>query len=210
MKFDLTPIRLDFDARLTIVRQLQASTRLDGAGKPPAPGLPDVSRETRGLAIVLLYAAYEALLRATARGLLETAVRVRVGNRRLQPGFQVVAVFGHLQAIAAARKSRIWRGSGLDLVNAAFAGKPSTIDETRFPDIGTSFRRSQVHAVCQLYGLGDPAAVLREVWIGWTRLSFNATVSPTDWRRRHNLALDIRTVTSRSSSTFGRCDGGSS
>lgn len=165
MRFDLGSVRADFGARIAIVQQLLDATRLTPAGSVRVPGLPDVSREARGLAIVLLYASYEALLRSIARSLLESAVRIRAGNRRLQPGFQVVAVFPKLQAVAALPKeSHIWRRAGLELVHAAFSGRPTTIDETRFPDIGDSFRRSQVAAVCTLFGLGDPAPVLREVW----------------------------------------------
>lgn len=185
MKFDCAPIRADFTARITIVRQLLDATRLGPTGSPPAPGLPDVSREARGVAIVLLYAAYEALLKATARRLLEAAVRTRVGNRRLQPGYQVAAVFSKLQAISAIKDSKIWKGPGTDIVNAIFAGQPSSIDPTLFPDTGDNFKRAQVFALCELLGLGDPGPVLKDVWLGLDSVVV----------QRNNVAHGLETAT---------------
>ncbi len=157
-------ISQEFGGRILIVRQLLNATHLDAGGNPPAIGVPDVSREARGLAIVLLYAAYESLLRSTARSLLEVARSLRVGNRRLQPGFQIAAAYSHLQAISAIKESGIWKQPGLGLVVALFDSRQCTIDATRFPDTGDNFKRAQVTAFCDLFGLGDPAPILREAW----------------------------------------------
>ncbi|WP_433385965.1 HEPN domain-containing protein [Actinoplanes sp. CA-142083] len=121
------------------------------------------SREIRGLSIVLLYAAYENLLKSLCRSLLSEAMNMRVGNRRLQPGFKVIAAFGKLQAVAGASPTAIWK-SGFDVVGTVHDSRSCSISTNVFPNDGTNFKRTQVSTFCRVFGFGDPAPILREVW----------------------------------------------
>jgi hypothetical protein len=153
---DCTPHRDDLRDRLASVRRLLASTH---------QGLhPDVSREARGLVIVLLYASYEQLLTSLCRSLLETTAALRVGNRRLRPGFQVFAAYSKLQAANVATQSAIWRGHGLDVVKTIADRRFCTISSDVFPYDGTNMKRTQVSTFCNIFELGDPAPILREIW----------------------------------------------
>jgi len=142
------------------VRDIVQATHPDGE----VPELPDVSREARGMSIVLLYAAYENLLKTLCRSLLETAVQLRVGNHRLHPGLKVFAVYNKLQAISSVTAPKIWQDIGLDVVKTITNSRSNTIAASVFPNDGTHMRRSQVDTFCRIFDLGDPAPVLREVW----------------------------------------------
>ena len=134
---------------------------------PPAGGanLPgDISRQARGLAIVLLYAAYENLLRGLVRGLLEAAAKTGAGNRRLRPGFRVAAMAGDLQSIKDTPGNRFRLDQALAIANALNQSRGCTVQPDWFPDDGTHMRRAQVSSVFNLFGLGDPAAILQGAW----------------------------------------------
>src|SRR6266498_1430209 len=154
------PHRADLQNRLTSVRGILDATRSSN----PYTNLPDISREARGVSVVLLYAAYENLLVSLCRSLLESAIHLRVGNRRLKPGLQVVAAYSKLQAINSVAPTKIWEGFGFDLVDTITNSNTCTISPDLFPHDGSNMRRSQVATFCRVFNLGDPAPVLREVW----------------------------------------------
>ena len=123
-----------------------------------------VAREARGLSIVLLYAAYERLLRGLARAILEAALGLRAGNRRLRPRLQVFAVLGRLRAVSQTSYGQMWDGRGLDVVEALNLRRTCTVSTDAFPNDGTHMRREQIMSFCGAFGLADPAPVLREAW----------------------------------------------
>lgn len=128
------------------------------------PGGPDVSREARGLAVLLLYAAYEHLLVSLCRSVLEAAASLGVGNRRLQPGLKLFAAHGQLSSLAGSKPTQVWNGAGIKLVEAVDHPRQCTIVTSVFPRDGSHMRRKQVSTLCTVLGLGDPAPILREVW----------------------------------------------
>ena len=150
--------RSELQKRVDSIRAVLAATH------SPATGTTDISREARGLVIVLLYASYENLLTSLCRSLLEAAVQLRVGNRRLKPGLKVFAVFDHLQAATDVTPSRIWRGGGLEIVDAITHPRSCTIDVSTFPSDGSHMKRGQLATFCTLFSLGEPGPVLREIW----------------------------------------------
>jgi hypothetical protein len=168
--FSCAAHKTELENRLQTVEAILETTQavrdiLEESGAPnSAPGLTDISREARGIGIVLLYAAYENLMTSLCRSLLEAAIQLRVGNRRLHPGLQVFAVFNKLQAINAVTAPKIWRGLGLDVVTTITDSRYCTISADVFPNDGTHMKRSQVDTFCRVFDLGDPAPVLREVW----------------------------------------------
>ena len=122
-----------------------------------------ISREVRGLVVLLLYATYENLLTSVCRSLLEEASRLKVGNRRLRPGLKLVAAYAKLQAVAGSSPTGIWK-AGLDVVDTLHDSRNCSLAPAVFPNDGTNFRRSQVMTVCRVFGLSSPAPILREVW----------------------------------------------
>ncbi|SDM85777.1 hypothetical protein SAMN04488074_12818 [Lentzea albidocapillata subsp. violacea] len=154
--------RAELKRRLdTVVSLLDAAHGLPIVGV--AAPVADISKEVRGLSIVLIYASYENLLTSLCRSLLEAVQQMRVGNRRLRPGLQLVAAHPKLQAIAGSKSTAIWK-SGLDVVDVLSQSKSCTVSPYVFPNDGTNFRTSQVRTFCDVFALGDPAPILREVW----------------------------------------------
>lgn len=131
-----------------------------GAGAPPI----DISRQARGLAIVLLYAAYENLLRGLVRGLLEAAAKTGAGNRRLRPGFRVSAIAGDLQSVKDTPGNRFKLEQALAIAHTLNESRICTVQSDWFPDDGSHMRRAQVTSVFNLFGLGDPASILKGAW----------------------------------------------
>lgn len=148
--------------------QMHAIVRLIDATHPQGPvpaGTVDVSREMRGLAIVLLFAAYESLLTSATRTLLEAAISLRVGNRRLKPGFRMFALEASVRSARDVSDSRLFSRALPRLVSvAAKSDRTSTINPDVFPADGSFMRDSQVELWCDLFDIGRPAAILTRTW----------------------------------------------
>src|SRR5262249_46431509 len=86
--------RSELRQRLDAIRQILDTAHPGGASS-------NISRDARGLAILLLYAAYENLLTTLCRSLLELVQQLRVGNRRLKPGLRVIAAHARLLSLAS-------------------------------------------------------------------------------------------------------------
>lgn len=157
--FDGTPYRDELRARLSTIRRI-----LDvGDPVPPSAG-PNISREVRGLAVLLLFASYENLLTSLCRGLLETASKLRVGNRRLKTGFRQFAVHGLFDSIRGASEKKLWKETGRKLLEQAFSPRACTIDAAVFPTDGSFMKCSQVSLMFDIFELGDPGPILKEIW----------------------------------------------
>ncbi|MFD4876044.1 HEPN domain-containing protein [Streptomyces sp. NPDC058420] len=157
-KFNCTPQRSELQRRLDVVRSI-----LDATHDHAPSAVQDIAREARGMAIVLVYAAYENMLYSLCRALLEHVISLRVSNRRLVPGLQVFALHPKLKGLTDSSASKIWNSSGIDIVNI-LSSSSCTISTDIFPDDGSHMRRAQVATFCRLFNLGDPAPVLREAW----------------------------------------------
>lgn len=156
--FDGTQYRDELQRRVATIRRM-----LDAADPLGAtPGA--VSREVRGLVILLLFASYENLLKSLCRGLLERAASLRVGNRRLRIGFRQFAVHNLLKSISNSSEKSIWKENGRQLLECAFDSRNCTIDTDIFPLDGSFMKRSQVTLMFSIFSLGDPASILKEIW----------------------------------------------
>jgi hypothetical protein len=127
---------------------------------------PEVGQTARGVTMVLLFAAYEQLLTSLCRSLLETASTLRVGVRRLTPGFKVFAVFEKLQGVSATSLNSIWKKHGPEMIEILQGGQVGSLTTTVFPADGSFMRASQVTLFCSLFGLPAPGPVLKEMWGG--------------------------------------------
>lgn len=158
--FDGTPYRDEFNLRIQTIERI-----LDVADPSAAPTLKlNVSREARGLAILLLFASYENLMTSLCRGLLEKAISLRVGNRRLKSGFKQFAVHHIFKSISESSESKIWRESGRKIIDCIFESKSCSVDSNLFPIDGSFMKRSQVKLFCEIFELGDPGPILMEIW----------------------------------------------
>lgn len=152
---DCDPHRQDLRDRLKSARSLVSAAHVPGSM---------ISREVRGLSLVLLYAAYENLMQSLCRSILESAKASRGRNKRLRPGFKLFAASGRLDSLANSGSKAIWRGAGLELVQVLHDTQACTVDSNVFPTDGSHMRQGQVRTICSLFELGDPAPILREVW----------------------------------------------
>jgi hypothetical protein len=150
------------DDRIDTVTRLLDATHPSPSGSARSS---PISREARGLAIVLLFAAYENLLTSLTRTLLEAAIRTRVGNRRLRPGLRAFALVSAAKSIKDTSEKKLYSSTLPKLVYAADpGGRVCTIDASSFPSDGSFMKRSQITVWCQLFGISDPHLVLHRTW----------------------------------------------
>ncbi|WGM19862.1 HEPN domain-containing protein [Paenarthrobacter sp. OM7] len=155
---DLSLHRSDLEVRLMSARNLVI------AGEATAGTPQDISRETRGLAIVLVFAAYENLIKKVTTSVLEEVASSRARNRRLKPGFKVVAASSKLQGLFDLSRKHLWTGRGLELMDLVTSTTELSIQTTIFPSDGSYMKRSQVSTICELFHLGDPSVALGGTW----------------------------------------------
>ncbi|CAL8978628.1 hypothetical protein CELL_02916 [Cellulomonas sp. T2.31MG-18] len=147
----------DLDERIATAMRLIDATHPDlGSG---------VSREARGLAVLLLFASYENLLTGLTRTLLEGAVRCGVSNRRLRPGFRMFAIDSAVQSLRNVSEKKVFVSALPDLIRAAGASdRPGSINTNGFPNDGSYFRRSQIVVWCRTFGVPNPEVSLSKIW----------------------------------------------
>lgn len=147
--------RTELKERVDVIRNILSETRNTA-----------VARETRGMAIVLLYACYERLLKSLVRVVLEDAKGFVQSNHKLSTKFKVFCVHDKLQGLVDASHHReIWtKDRGIALLNALDDRTACTLSPNVFPDSGDHMKSGQVLKVCSTLELGNPAPVLKEVW----------------------------------------------
>lgn len=124
----------------------------------------DVSREIRGLSILLLFAAYENLIKTTCRGLLEEAQSLKVGNRHLTNGFLQFAIHHTIQSAATVSEGARWKDKNKAIIRHINFEDRCTINTNLFPDDGSYMKSSQIHLFCEIFSLGDPGKILKHSW----------------------------------------------
>lgn len=156
---DLTTHRAALADRIDVITKLIDETH------PPPPQVGPISREARGLAIVLLFAAYEQLLTSLTRSLLDVAMRLRVSNRRLQPGFRMFAVHGAVTSLRDISERKLFVKAIPELVRvAALGGRETTIDAQLFPHDGSFMKRSQIELWATIFNIGPAQLLLPTIW----------------------------------------------
>ncbi|MCP8998275.1 hypothetical protein NFC73_00785 [Pseudarthrobacter sp. RMG13] len=117
------------------------------------------------MAVVLLFAAYENLLTSLTRTLLEGAVKCRVGNRRLRPGFRMFALKSSVTSMRAMSEKKLYSHSLPKLLDQVDSrGRECTIDPGAFPSDGSFMKTSQIKLWCQIFDVGPPPQLLQRTW----------------------------------------------
>lgn len=148
----------ELDDRISAILKLIDATHPDSSSS-------GVSRETRGLAIVLLYASYENLLTGLTRTLLEAASRCRVSNKRLRPGFRLFTVDSSVRSLRDVSERKVYASALPQLIAQASSGSvPSTINTNAFPYDGSFFKRSQISLWCSTFEIPNPISLLANIW----------------------------------------------
>ena len=151
--------------RAALRESIDATLLLIDESHPGEDHAGPISRDARGLSIVLLFAAYENLLTALTRTLLEAAIALRVGNRRLQPGFRAFALEASAKSVRDRSIEKLYTHALPRLVQAADpGGRTCTIDPNAFPKDGSFMKRSQIELWCRLFGIPEPHLVLHRTW----------------------------------------------
>lgn len=158
------PFKEELSLRLTAIRRLLDATHSSIADESEDSSSTDASRDARGLAILLMFACYENLITSICRRLLEIAQTLRVGNRRLRRGFQLFAIHNQLQSLSNVSERKIWQETGIRLLDTVLDSRSCSINPDLFPVDGSFMRRSQIELLFQLFELGDPGVILKEVW----------------------------------------------
>ncbi|WP_138945728.1 MAE_28990/MAE_18760 family HEPN-like nuclease [Plantibacter sp. M259] len=131
----------------------------------PAPlGNGPISREARGLAIVLLFAAYEELLRSLTRTILEAVVRLRISNSRLQPGLRSFALRNLTKSLRAVGERKVFGAIPSLIETLGRTDREPTVNPDDFPDDGSFMKQSQVELWARTFDVGHPGALLKKVW----------------------------------------------
>ena len=156
---DVTPHRRALEDRIAVVTKLIDETH------PKGPVAGPISREARGLAIVLLFAAYEELLVSLTRTLLEAVVRLRISNRRLQPGLRAFALRSSAESLRDVSERRLFISALPNLVDvAARSDQKPTVNTGDFPKDGSFMKQSQIKVWAKTFGVDHPRLILSHVW----------------------------------------------
>lgn len=161
---DLKPHIDALDERIaTAVRLIDETHPTASAGAPTVAG--PISREARGLAIVLLFAAYENLLTSLTRTLLERATRLGVSNKRLQPGFKIFALRDSARSARELSERKMYSHALPRLIEISDqGGRVTTIATDAFPADGSFMKRSQIQLWCEIFGIANPGSILFRCW----------------------------------------------
>jgi hypothetical protein len=160
INFHISDLNERLDSAVRIIDETHPKPQ---AGKPAITG--PISREARGLTVVLVFAAYENLLYSLTRTLLEAATKLRVSNRRLRPGFRAIAMVASAKSLKDASEKKLFSQSLPRLVGTASqGGRSCTIDTTTFPADGSFMKTTQIEVWCQLFDIPDPNLVLYRTW----------------------------------------------
>lgn len=143
-------------------RLLVANRLLDDTHR--TPGQTGVSREARGLAVILIYAAYENLLKQLTTDLLDVAISMRVSNKRLHPRFRTFAIESAVQSSRALSERKSFSGLTAIADAASRSSRPCSIHPDSFPSDGSFFKQSQIRFWCDTFQVGDPAPILHRIW----------------------------------------------
>ena len=125
-----------------------------------------ISREARGLAVLLLFSAYENLMRTATRTVLEAAAGSRISNKHLRPGFKVFALATAAGSLRDMSRGRMYSQGLPKIVDLASSTdwRANTVDTELFPDDGSFMKTTQVVLWCRLFQLPHPGSVLRRTW----------------------------------------------
>jgi hypothetical protein len=161
---DLGPHANAFQDRIDSAVRLVDETH--PSANPGAPGIPtNISREAKGFVFILLFGAYENLLTTLTRTLLEEALKMRVGNRRLRPGFRTFALVNSAKSIRDISDKKLYSHSLPKLVEAADpGGRVCTIDPGSFPSDGSFMKSTQITVWCDLFDIPNPHLILHRTW----------------------------------------------
>ena len=160
-------VQLHLDAlqeRIDTVTRLLDETHPQSTSHIQIPVAP-ISREARGLAVVLLFAAYEHLLTSLTRTLLEGAIKTSVGNRRLRPGFRTFALVNSAKSVRDSSPYRLYSTLPKLVQEAEAGGRTCTIDPSSFPVDGSFMKQSQITVWCRLFDIPDPHRILYRTWL---------------------------------------------
>lgn len=155
----------DLDSRLDTAVKLIDETHQKGGTSPMGTGSGPIAKEARGLAVVLLFAAYENLLTSLTRTLLDGAIACRVGNKRLRPGFRMFAVKAAVSSLRDMSEKKLFSHSIPKLINeVGLGGRSCTIDAAAFPNDGSFMKSTQIKLWCDIFEVGPPQKLLNRTW----------------------------------------------
>lgn len=155
-------VQLHSDA---LSERIDVANRLIDETHPVGGATGPISREARGLAVVLLFAAYENLLTSLTRTLLEGEIRCHVGNGRLRPGFRAFALEAAAKSVRDVSEKKLYSSALPSLVDvAAPGGRRCTLDPSSFPSDGSFMKRSQIQLWCRTFDIPHPARLLHRTW----------------------------------------------
>lgn len=113
----------------------------------------DVSRDTRGLAIVLIFAAYENLLKELSRSILEHAKACRGKGRNLKSGIQAILVHSEYMTLSDTTGKQSWPIKSLALIDSLHTKQANDLNAEIFPNNGEFMRQTQVDVFCRIFDL---------------------------------------------------------
>lgn len=150
-QLDLTNVKNDFSAAMEEALSFQNAKS------------ESIKRSMRGVAFVIMFGAYERLLRSTSRELIETASTYKKRAIDYSPGFATVCVSGKLDSLNGKKKAEIWNHSALEVVTS-LRQTVNRMNASFFPDDGSYMDQSQIRTFSNFFGLKDPASILQNTW----------------------------------------------
>lgn len=123
-----------------------------------------LSKTIKGLSFVMMFCAYENLVKGIVRALLETASTFKGKVKSLQSGIVSAALYPTVQAICDCKNpsTRMFKTVELNSLLDQNIGNLSISDV--FPENKKYMDHSQVKDICQLFSLDDPGPIVQWSW----------------------------------------------
>lgn len=118
-----------------------------------------MSRETRGLSMVILFAAYEKLLHSLAREILETTATFRGRRNRLAPGIRILSISSAISSVQNSSDKSLWTTCAPKITDQLNT-PANLIDTTIFPNDGSFMSPSQIAVFCDVFAIQGWKATL--------------------------------------------------
>lgn len=177
-KFDISPIKSEFQREIDSTVEFVVKTHELRAGEGMNElELSNIQKTVRGISYVMMFAAYEKMLRGLCRSLIEVAASFKGKQKNLSTPFRLIGMYPTVQAASNSAESKMGSKSGV-----TFGGyvrcwtkplKESSVSSEKdakelntnfWPDDGSFMKCSQVVLFTKFFNLDSAVNQLGRVY----------------------------------------------
>lgn len=183
-EFDISPIKDEFKEEIDSVKKFVTRAHDLRAGEDMNElELANIQKTVKGLSYVMMFAAYEKMLRGLCRSLIEVAASFRGKQKNLSTPFRLIGMYPMIQSASNSAESdqgnskaqgnsksgvtagsyvRYWSGP-LEKSSVSSERDAKKLNPDFWPDNGSFMQRSQVVFICKFFNLDSAINQLERV-----------------------------------------------